>query len=115
MDEAAQQQYSCINYNSNPVKPNVLYELYILGCAMVGEQKSLLKVWDIMHMIYRNTVAPHVGNSHQIHGKLNDIMYDSSLTVGQGKKLDVMDTMWHCDDEKETFHLCFSHYAIDHS
>ena len=62
---------------------------------MVGFQKNLLKVWDIMHRIYRNTVAPCVGNFDQIHGKLIDLLFESSIMVGQGKILDVMDIIWH--------------------
>jgi hypothetical protein len=62
---------------------------------LVGFQKNLLKVWDIMHRIYRNTVMPRVGNFDQIHGKLIDLLFESSTMVGQGKKLDVMDIIWH--------------------
>ena len=83
LNEAAQQQFFRINYNSNPMKPEVLYDLYIQGRAMVGFQKNLLKVWDIMHRIYRNTVAPRVGNFDQIHGKLIDLLFESSIMVGQ--------------------------------
>ena len=62
---------------------------------MVGYQKNLLKVWDIMHRIFRNTLTPRVGNFDQMHGKMIDLMHESHIMQGQGKKLDVMDVMWH--------------------
>ena len=95
MDDTAKEKYFCIPYTAKPMKPNVLFDLYIQGRAVVGEQKNLLKVWDITHRIYYNTVAPRVGNFDQIHGRLIDIMHESFLRVGQGKKLDVMDIIWH--------------------
>ena len=95
LDEAAHQQFFRINYNTPPMKPDVLYDLYIPGRAVVGQQKNLLKVWDIMHRIYRNTVAPRVGNFDQLHGKMIDLMHESHRMQGQGKKLDVMDVLWH--------------------
>ena len=95
MDETAQEQYFRIPYSPKPMKPNVLFDLYIPGRAVVGEQKHLLKTWDIIHRIYRNTIAPRVGNFDQIHGMLINILYESSLMVGQGKKLDVMGIIWH--------------------
>ena len=48
-----------------------------------------------MHRIFRNIVAPHVGNFDQMHGKMIDLMHESHIMQGQGKKLDVMDVIWH--------------------
>ena len=61
----------------------------------MGLQRNLLKVWDIMHHIFCNSVAPRVGNFDQMHGKMIDLLHESHLMVGQGKKLDVMDVIWH--------------------
>ena len=69
LDEIAQQQFFHINYNTHPMNPNALYELYIPRRALVGFQKNLLKFCNIMHCIFRNTVAPQVGNFDQIQGK----------------------------------------------
>ena len=79
LDEDAQQQFFRINYNTPPLKPEVLYDLYILGRAVVGYQKNLLKVWDIMHHIFCNTVAPRVGNFDQMHGTMIDLLHESHL------------------------------------
>ena len=62
---------------------------------MVGEQKNLVREWDIMHRIFRNTVAPRLGNFDKIHGMLINIMNKSYHMVGEGKKLDVMDILCH--------------------
>ena len=82
LDEDAQQQFFRINYNTPPLKPEVLYDLYILWRVVVGLQKNLLKVWDIMHRIFRNTVAPRVGNFDQMHGKMIDLMHESHTMQG---------------------------------
>ena len=82
LDEDAQQQFFRINYNTPPLKPEALYDLYIPGRAVVGLQKNLLKVWDIMHRIFRNTVAPRVGNFDQMHGKMIDLMHASHIMQG---------------------------------
>ena len=37
MDNIAEQQYFRIPYTEKPMKPNVLFDLYIQGLAIVGE------------------------------------------------------------------------------
>ena len=58
---------------------------------MIGLQKNLLPIYDILHRIFRNTLAPRVGNFDQIHGTLIDIMVHTHRQCGFGLQLDIMD------------------------
>ena len=60
-----------------------------------GDSKGLYPTWDIMHRIYRETINPKVGNFDEIHGYLKNLMVLTMQMKGQGKKLDVMDFIWH--------------------
>ena len=48
-----------------------------------------------MHRIYRETINPKVGNIDEIHGFLKNLMLLTREMQGKGKKLDVMDFIWH--------------------
>jgi len=61
----------------------------------VGMSKGLFPTWDIMHRIYRETINPKVGNIDEIHGYLKNLMLLTRDMQGKGKKLDVMDFIWH--------------------
>jgi hypothetical protein len=61
----------------------------------VGKSKGLFPTWDIMHRIYRETINPKVGNIDEIHGYLKNLMLLTREMQGKGKKLDVMDFIWH--------------------
>ena len=83
-----------VPYPEKTMGVHELYDLYIPGRAMVGLQKNLLPVYDILHRIFRNTLAPRVGNFDQIHGTLIDIMVHTHRQRGSGLKLDIMDIIW---------------------
>ena len=38
-----------------------LAPLYIRGRGIIGESKDLVKVYDIMHRVFRNVLLPKVG------------------------------------------------------
>ena len=83
-----------IPYSNKTMAAHKLYDLYISGRAMIGCQKNLLHVYDILHRIFRNTLAPRVGNFDQIHGSLIDIMVYTHRQRGCGLQLDIMDVIW---------------------
>jgi hypothetical protein len=57
-----------------PSKKDVLAPLYIPGYCKPGFSAGLLPVYDIMHRIYRQTIAVRVGNVDEIHGYVIDLI-----------------------------------------
>jgi hypothetical protein len=76
---------------SNASTKDVLAPLYMPGQCKLGFTSGLQPVYDIMLRIYRETVAVRVGNVDEIHSFVIDLMLQTHLQKGQGKKMDVMD------------------------
>ena len=72
-----------------------LAPLYIRGRGIIGESKDLVKVYDIMHRVFRNVLLPKVGNQDEIHGYLVDLMVAMKTKVGSGETFDVSNWLWH--------------------
>ena len=53
-----------------------------------------MRPFEILHRVYRETIAPRVGNWDEVHGYMFDLLKLSYENQGKGKKLDVMDWMW---------------------
>ena len=69
--------------------------LSTLGRHICGASKGLHPTYDILHRIFRETVNPKVGNLDEIMGYLKDLLLAVHENRGKGKKLDVMDFIWH--------------------
>jgi len=78
----------------NPAKKDVLAPLYIQGRGIPGKIKDLLPTYDILHRIFRETVAPRAGNKDEIHGFSVDLLFNTFLNRDSGTALDVMDYIW---------------------
>src|SRR5664279_2896712 len=59
-----------------------------------GQTKDLIPTYEIMHRIYRETIAPHVGNWDQVHGYVFDLLKLTREKNGSKEKLDVMDFIY---------------------
>ena len=59
-----------------------------------GKTAHLVRPFEILHRVYRETIAPLVGNWDEVHGFMFDLLKLSYENQGKGKKLDVMDWMW---------------------
>src|SRR3954466_1810369 len=78
----------------HPSKKDVLTPLYIQGHGVAGKIKDLLPMYDILHRIFRETVAPRAGNKDEIHGFSVDLLFNTFLNRDSGTALDVMDYIW---------------------
>ena len=64
------------------------------GEVVHGFIKYLQPTWDILNRVFRETMAPKVGNVDQIHGFQVDHMVNTYRNHGKGLRLDVMDYIW---------------------
>ena len=55
---------------------------------------DLLPTYDILHRIFRETVAPRAGNKDEIHGFSVDLLFNTFLNRDSGTPLDVSDFIW---------------------
>jgi hypothetical protein len=62
---------------------------------VVGKTAHLQKDYDIMHRVYRETLAAKTGNFDEMHGFVVDLMFRSHANRGLGRKLNVMDYIFH--------------------
>ena len=85
--------FRCHSYG-RPLMKDALAPLYMEGDVTYGEIKYLQPTWDIMNRIFRDTVAPKVGNVDQIHGYQVDLLVNTHKNHGKGLRLDVMDFIW---------------------
>ena len=85
--------FRCHNYGRPMIKEE-LAPLYMEGDVVHGCIKYLLPTWDIMNRIFRDTIAPKVGNVDQIHGFQVDLLVNTYKNRGKGLQLDVMDFIW---------------------
>lgn len=84
-----------MHLEDKPKNKDVLEDLYIEGQVVCGLSNGLLPTNDIMHRIYRAIIKPKVGNFDEIHGFLIDLLLLTHQMKGQGRRLDVMDFIWH--------------------
>ena len=80
--------------NDRPMKKDVLAPLYIRGRGIPRKIKGLLPTYDILHRIFRETVAPRAGNVDEIHAFMVDIMMATYHHRDSGLPMDVMDVIW---------------------
>ena len=59
-----------------------------------GETDDLIPTYEIMHRIYRETLAPRVGNTDQVHAFVIDLMYWTFTKQGSHEELDVMNFIY---------------------
>uniref|UniRef100_A0ACD5UK02 Uncharacterized protein n=1 Tax=Avena sativa TaxID=4498 RepID=A0ACD5UK02_AVESA len=78
----------------HPSKKDVLTPLHIRGRGVAGKIKDLLPTYDILHRIFRETVAPRAGNKDEIHGFSVDLLFNTFLNRESGQPLDVTDFIW---------------------
>ena len=62
-----------------------------IASGICGQTDDLIRPYEIMHQIYRETIAPHVGNLDQVHGFVFDFLKLTKEKEGTGQKLEVMD------------------------
>ena len=62
--------------------------------GICGQTEDLVPTFEIMHHIYRETIAPRSGNWDQVHGYVFELLSNSHQQQGKGNKLDVMDFMY---------------------
>jgi len=59
-----------------------------------GQTADLIPTFEILHRIYRETLAPRVGNWDQIHGYVFDLLKLSHEKQHTDEKMDVMDFIY---------------------
>jgi hypothetical protein len=72
-----------------------MVSLYIPGRTLCGSAYNLLPVYNIMNRIYRNTINPKHTNQDEVHGFLVNLLVRTDEMRGSGKKLGIMDYIWH--------------------
>jgi len=85
--------FRCHN-NDRPMKKDVLAPLYIQGRGVAGKIKGLLPTYDILHCVFRETIAPQAGNVDEMHGFMVDLMITTFHHRDSGQPMDVMDVIW---------------------
>ena len=59
-----------------------------------GQTEDLIQPFEILHRIYRECLAPRIGNWDQVHSYTIDLMANSKTNKGKGRRLDVMDFIY---------------------